>query len=95
MRTLGNRATVPWTEIQFEDMEGHIYSLEHTLHAEMDAIDDAKDLLQERQEKIELLEDMILKMKDKQETLEATNDKLAFKIEAQIAGLKGQCAYLN
>jgi hypothetical protein len=43
------------------------------------------DLLQERQERIELLEDMILKTKDKQETLEATNDKLAFKIEAQEA----------
>jgi hypothetical protein len=40
-----NRATVPWSEIQSEDMEGHIYSLEHALHAEMDAIDDAKDLL--------------------------------------------------
>jgi hypothetical protein len=62
MRTPGNHATVPWTEIQFEDMEGHIYSLEHALHAEIDAIDDAKDLLQERQERIELLEDMILKM---------------------------------
>jgi hypothetical protein len=48
MRTPGNRATVPWSEIQFEDMEGHIYNLEHALHAEMDAIDDAKDLLQER-----------------------------------------------
>jgi hypothetical protein len=41
---------------------------------------------------------MILKTKDKHETLEATNDKLAFKIEAQeaqIAGLQGQCAYLH
>jgi hypothetical protein len=83
MRTLGNCATLPWSEIQFEDMEGHIYSLELALHAEMDAIDDVKDLLQERQERIELLEDMILKMKDKHETLEATNDKLVFKIEAQ------------
>jgi hypothetical protein len=93
MRTPGNRAIVPWTEIQFEDMEGRICSLEHTLHAEMDAIDDAKDLLKERQERIELSEDMILKMKDKHETLEATNDKLVFKIEAQeaqIAGLQGQ-----
>jgi hypothetical protein len=45
MRTLGNHATVPWTEIQFVNMEGHVYSLEHALHAEMDAIDDAKDLL--------------------------------------------------
>jgi hypothetical protein len=74
-------------------MEGRICSLEHTLHAEMDAIDDAKDLLKERQERIELSEDMILKMKDKHETLEATNDKLVFKIEAQeaqIAGLQGQ-----
>jgi hypothetical protein len=40
MRTPGNRATVPWTEIQFEDMEEHIYNLEDALHAEMDAIDD-------------------------------------------------------
>jgi chromosome segregation ATPase len=98
MRTPGNRAIVPWSEIQFEDMEGHIYILEHALHAEMGAIDDAKDLLQERHDKIELLEDMILKTKDKQETLEATNDKLAFKIEAleaQIGGLQGQCAYLH
>jgi hypothetical protein len=98
MRTPGDHAIVPQTKIQFEDMEGHVYSLEHALHAEMDAIDDAKDLLQERQERIELLEDMILKMKDKQETLEATNDKLVFKTEAQeahIAGLQGQCAYLN
>jgi hypothetical protein len=63
-------------------MEGHIYSLEHALHAEMDAIDDAKDLLQERHERIELLEDVILKMKDKHEMLEATNDKRVFKIEA-------------
>jgi hypothetical protein len=93
MRTPGNRAIVPWTEIQFEDMEGRFCSLEHTLHAEMDAIDDAKDLLKERQERIELSEDMILKMKDKHETLEATNDKLVFKIEAQeaqIVGLQGQ-----
>jgi hypothetical protein len=79
-------------------MEGHIYSLDHALHAEMDAIDDAKDLLQERQEKIELLEAIILKMKNKQKTLEETNDELVFKTEAQeahIAGLQGQCAYLN
>jgi TolA-binding protein len=98
MRTPGNRAAVPWTKIQFEDMEGHVYSLEHALHADMDAIDDAKDLLQERQERIEQLEDIILKMTDKQKTLVATNDKLVFKTktqEAQIAGLQGQCAYLN
>jgi hypothetical protein len=41
---------------------------------------------------------MILKMKDKQKTLEETNDKLVFKTEAQeaqIAGLQGQCVYLN
>jgi hypothetical protein len=95
MRTLGNRAAVPWTKIQFEDMEGHVYSLELALHAKMDAIDDVKDLLQERQERIEQLEGIILKMKDKQKTLEATNDKLVFKTEAQeahIAGLQGQCA---
>jgi hypothetical protein len=79
-------------------MEGHVYNLEHALHVEIDAIDDAKDLLQERQERMELLEDMMLKMKDKQKTLEEINDKLVFKTEAQeaqIAGLQGQCVYLN
>jgi predicted AAA+ superfamily ATPase len=64
----------------------------------MDASDNAKDLLQERQEKIEQLEDIIQKLKDKKNALEVANDKLAFKAEAQevqIAGLQGQCAYLN
>jgi hypothetical protein len=44
------------------------------------------------------LEDIIQKLKDKKKALEATNDKLVFKTEAQeahIAGLQGQCAYLN
>jgi hypothetical protein len=48
MRTPGNRATVPWTEIQLEDMEAHVYNIEHLLLAKMDAIDNAKDLLRER-----------------------------------------------
>jgi hypothetical protein len=85
MRTLGDRAIVPWTEIQLEDMEAHVYSIEHLLLAEMDAIDNSKDLLQERQENIEQLEDIIQKMKDKHKTLEATNDKLVFKTDAQEA----------
>jgi hypothetical protein len=44
------------------------------------------------------LEDIIQKLKDKKKALEAANDMLAFKAEAhevQIAGLQGQCAYLN
>jgi hypothetical protein len=92
MRTLGDHAAVPWTEIQLEDMEAHVYSTEHLLLAEMDATDNAKDLLQERQESIEQLEEIVLKLKDTKKALEATNDKLAFKTEAQeaqIAGLQG------
>jgi hypothetical protein len=60
----------------------------------MDAIDDAKDLLQERQERIKLLEDMILKMKDKHETLEATNDKLAFRLKIRKLRLQDYKANL-
>jgi hypothetical protein len=52
MRTPGNRGTVPWTEIKLEDMEAHVYIIEHLLLAEMDAIDNAKDLLQERQKRL-------------------------------------------
>jgi hypothetical protein len=59
MKTPGNRATVPWTEIQLEDMEAHVYIIEHLLLAEMDATDNARDLLQERQERIEQLEDIV------------------------------------
>jgi hypothetical protein len=81
MRTPRNPAIVPWTKIQLEDMEAHVYSIEHLLLAEMDAIDNAKDLLRERQEKIEQLEDIVQKLKDKKKALEATNDKLVFKIE--------------
>jgi hypothetical protein len=65
MRTPGNRAMVPWIEVQLEDMEGHVYNLEHLLLAEMDTMDNAKNLLQERQEKIEQLEDIVQKLKDK------------------------------
>jgi hypothetical protein len=39
---------VPWTNVQLEDMEGHVYNLEHLLLAEMDPTDNAKELLQER-----------------------------------------------
>jgi TolA-binding protein len=65
---------------------------------EMDATDDAKYQLQEKDVKIEQLEDTIQKLKEKNVSLEATNDKLAFKTEDQvvrIAGLQGQCAYLS
>jgi hypothetical protein len=98
MRTPGNHATVSWTEVQLEDMEAHVYNIEHLLLDEMDATNNAKDLLRERQEKIEQLEDIIQKLKDNKKALEAANNKLAFKAEAhevQIAGLQGQCAYLN
>jgi chromosome segregation ATPase len=64
----------------------------------MDATDDAKYQLQEKDEKIEQLENSIQKLKEKNTSLEATNDKLAFKTEdqaIQIVGLQGQCAYLN
>jgi hypothetical protein len=59
MRTLGIRGGLPWTKIQLEDMESYAFNLEHLLHTEMDAMDDAKKLLQEREEKIEQLEDTI------------------------------------
>jgi hypothetical protein len=76
MRTPRNHGSLPWTEVQLEDMEGHVYNLDHLLHVEMDATDDAKELLQERQEKIELLENTIQKLKDKKKALEVANDKL-------------------
>jgi DNA repair exonuclease SbcCD ATPase subunit len=81
---------LPWTEIQLEDMESYAFNLEHLLRIEMDTTDDAKQLLQEREEKIEQLEDIIQKLKDKKKTLEAANDKLTYKTEdqeTQIAGL--------
>jgi hypothetical protein len=27
MRTPGNHATIPWTEIQLEDIEAHVYNI--------------------------------------------------------------------
>jgi hypothetical protein len=49
MRTPGIRGDLPWTKIQLEDMESHAFNLEHLLCIEMDATDDAKQLLQERE----------------------------------------------
>jgi DNA repair exonuclease SbcCD ATPase subunit len=98
MRTPGLCEGLPWTKIQLEDMESYAFNLEHLLRIDMDATDDAKRLLQEREEKIEQLEDTIQKLKDKKKSLEAANDKLSGKAEdqeTQIAGLQGQCAYLN
>jgi TolA-binding protein len=98
MRTPEIHGGLPWTEIQLEDMESYAFNLEHLLRIEMDAMDDARQILQEREEKIEQLEDTIQKLKDKKKTLEVANDKLTYKTEdqeTQIAGLQGQCAYLN
>jgi predicted RNase H-like nuclease (RuvC/YqgF family) len=81
-----------------EDRESYAFNMELMLRNEMDATDDAKYQLKEKDEKIEQLENTIQKLKEKNKSLEATNDKLAFKIEdqaIQIAGLQGQCAYLN
>jgi chromosome segregation ATPase len=83
MRTPGLREGLPWTEIQLEDMESYAFSLEHLLCIEMDAMDDAKNQLQEREEKIEQLEDTIQKLKDKKKSLEVANDKLTSKVEDQ------------
>jgi TolA-binding protein len=62
-------------------METYAFNMELMLHNEMDATDDAKYQLQENDGKIEQLEDTIQKLKEKNASLEATNDKLAFKIE--------------
>jgi hypothetical protein len=45
MRTPGIRGGLPWTEIQLEDMESYAFNLEHLLRIEMDATDDAKQIL--------------------------------------------------
>jgi hypothetical protein len=98
LSTPGLREGLPWTEIQLEDMEGYAFNMELMLHNEMDATDDTTYQLQEKDEKIEQLENTIQKLKEKNQSLEATNDKLAFKTEdlaVQIAALQGQCAYLN
>jgi hypothetical protein len=59
LRTPGRREDLPWTEIQLEDMETYAFNMEHMLCSEIDAIDDAKYQLQEKDEKIEQLENTI------------------------------------
>jgi TolA-binding protein len=64
----------------------------------MDATDDAMYQLQEKDEKIEQLENTIQKLKEKNISLEVANDKLTGKVEdqeAQIVGFRGQCIYLH
>jgi hypothetical protein len=98
LSTPGRRAGLPWTEIQLEDMEMYAFNMEIMLHDEMDATDDAKYQLREKDEKIDQLENTIQKLKEKNASLEAMNDKLASKAEDQTAwimGLQGQCAYLS
>jgi hypothetical protein len=98
LRTSGLREGLPWTEIQLEDMESYAFNMEHMLHSEMDATDYAKYQLQEKDEKIEQLENTIQKLKEKNKSLEVANDKLSSKVEdqeAQIEGFQGQCIYLN
>jgi hypothetical protein len=85
LRTLGRRESLPWTEIQLEDMETYAFDLEHMLRSEMDATDDAKYQLQEKDEKIERLEITIQKVKEKNKSLEVANDKLTGKVEDQEA----------
>jgi TolA-binding protein len=79
-------------------METYAFNMEIMLRDEMDVADGARHQLREKDEKIEQMENTIKKMKEKNASLEATNDKLAFKTEDQavrIAGLQGQCAYLS
>jgi chromosome segregation ATPase len=98
LRTPGFHEGLPWTEIQLEDMESYAFNMEHMLHSEMDATDDAMFQLQEKDEKIKQLENTIPKLKEKNKTLEVANDKLSGKVEdqeAQIVGFRGQCIYLH
>jgi chromosome segregation ATPase len=79
-------------------MGSYAFNLEDMLRHEMDATDDAKYQLLEKDEKIEQLESTIEKLKEKNKTLEAANDKLSGKVEdqeAQIVGFRGQCIYLH
>jgi hypothetical protein len=85
LRTLGHREDLPWTEVQLEDMGSYAFNLEDRLHSQMDAIDDAKYQLLQKDEKIEQLENMIEKLKEKNKSLEAANDKLTGKVEDQEA----------
>jgi chromosome segregation ATPase len=79
-------------------MGSYAFNLENMLRSEMDATDDAKYQLLQKDEKIEQLENMIEKLKEKNKSLEAANDKLSGKVkdqEAQIIGFRGQCIYLH
>jgi prefoldin subunit 5 len=66
-------------------MESYAFNMEHMLRSEMDATDDAKYQLQEIDEKIEQVENTIQKLKEKNKSLEAANDKLTCKVEDQEA----------
>jgi hypothetical protein len=54
-------------------MESYAFNMEHILRSDMDAMDDAMYQLQEKDEKIEQLEDTIQKLKEKNISLEATD----------------------
>jgi predicted nucleic acid-binding Zn-ribbon protein len=98
LSTPGRREGLTWTKIQLEDMETYALNMELMLRDEMDATDDGKYQLREKDENIDQLENTIQKLKEKNASLEATNDKLASKTEDQttrITGLQGQCAYLS
>jgi predicted RNase H-like nuclease (RuvC/YqgF family) len=66
-------------------MGSYAFNLEDMLHSEMDATDDAKYQLLQKDEKIEQLENTIEKLKEKNKSLEAANDKLTGKVEDQEA----------
>jgi myosin heavy subunit len=79
-------------------METYAFNMEIMLRHEMDATDNAKYQLHEKDVKIEQLEDTIQKLKKKNVLLDAINDKLTAKIEDQTArniGLQGHCVYLS
>jgi predicted RNase H-like nuclease (RuvC/YqgF family) len=73
-------------------METYAFNMETLLHDEMDATDNAKYQLREKEEKIDQLENTIQKLKEKNALLEAINDNLKAKTEDQTTrniGLHG------
>jgi hypothetical protein len=73
-------------------METYAFNMEIMLRHEIDAMDNAKYQLHEKDVKIEQLEDTIQKLKKKNVLLDAINDKLTAKIEDQTVrniGLQG------
>jgi hypothetical protein len=76
-------------------MEAHVYSIEHLILAEMDAIDNAKDLLRERQEKIEQLEDIDTDAKGQvsQWTQRGTKDTSVSSICSKLPGFARPSCY--